>query len=453
MPGKHSMEHQWTRIAAALVCLSAPGGSVVAGESTESGEKPAGQSFDNMSFDYRPESRDKKSFWSPATFTLAHEVAANPDELSELVNNRSSARIEFSRDLFDNFYVRVDTKLTAFLNDDHRAEAAGDGVLYETFTRDGYLQFSKGDHSITAGRKIVVWGESELGAITDVVSPRNFSELFFTTLEKSRLGQTMLSYNWFSSVGTWNTFVVPDPRFNRYPEPGTAYDVDRFGGAAQVIDRKDRHTEFGIRWKKTVSNNDIRFMAARLVDNDPVLRREGMTDGGVRLAQDEQRFDMLGLVFNYSTGSTLLAGEVAGKSPLAFNTQNFDVVEKDVVDAALRAEQTLGNGGNHSIGLEFGVRHVADWSEELVSITPDNAYSAGLIWSNTFFNDNLSMNLVSVYERPYESLQHSLFVTYDVNDRVSVNLDMFYLAVSDERNELYPFRDNDNMVFRFLYQF
>lgn len=55
--------------------------------------------------------------------------------------------------------------------------------------------------------------------------------------------------------------------------------------------------------------------------------------------------------------------------------------------------------------------------------------------------------------RPYDALQHSLFTSYKWNDRLSINLDLFYLDVGDDRNPLSIYRGKNNAVLRVLYQF
>lgn len=407
----------------------------------------------NITFDYQPNGSGENTLWSPLTVTFSHEIAANPSESRELINNRSSMRLQYSNNFWRYFYGRIDTRGTLYLADDHRAEAEKKNILFDSATRELYLEVSRGSHSARLGRQIVVWGESQLGIVTDVISPRDFSELFFITLEESRLGQNIIAYDNFSQVGTWNVFAVPNPRFNETPDEGTAYDTDPFAGRAVVDNNLNRPTEYGIRWKKTVGNNDFRLMAAHLVANDPVFRATGTTASGLlKINRESQQYDMAGVAFNYSVGPWLVAGELAGKSALAFNTRGFDVVERDVVDSSLRVQRSLGKGGSHRVGFEVSSRRVLNWRNDLLS-TPRNSYSLGLTWNNTYLNDTLSVNVISEYDKPYTAIRHSLFITYNIDDNLSIDLNSFYVRVDDTRNELFPFRGQNNTVLRLNYQF
>ena len=391
--------------------------------------------------------------WLPGgRMSFKHELAGRIRDMDGLVNNRTSFRIEYEKYFWDKFYLHLDLIETAFWGRDHRARGRG-GSFTESTLRDAYLQFSSGNTSVKLGSQILIWGESDAGAITDVIAPRNLSELFFISLEESRISQFMLTVDQFTRIGDWSAFYIPDAQYNEYPEPGTAYFLDAFGAQARIERRDFDRSEYGLRWKKTFGGSDVGLMAARLIDNDYVYRLRGVdADGRLHLLRDDQRFGMIGATFNHVAGPLLLSAEVAHKSPRAFLTSQLQTLEKGEVDTSLRAEYSLGNGGNHSLSLEAVNKRILGWDRRLAP-TPRDNNSLVLGWSNAFLNETLTANWLTVYNQTYTGYQHSLFLTYKLNGRVSLSLDTFYLSVRDRRNELYPYRGQNNAVFRFLYQF
>lgn len=392
------------------------------------------------------------SFIDNSVITLMHEVALPTRNFDETVNNRSSVRVEYEKYFFKNYFLRFDTKLIGFYANDHRAEADGSDFYFETTVREAYLQYSSGVNSWKFGQQVLIWGESDVGAITDVISPRNVSELFFISLEESRIGQLVFTWDRFTSSGDWSFFFVPFPRLNTYPDPGTAYFIDPFAGQF-VEEEKDAGQEFGGRWKKTFGVLDLSFMAASLVDNDYLYQLEGVaTDGRLHVDKERRRYSMAGLAFIASRGDFLFTGETAYKFSKSLTNSKFDIVERDVIEASLRAEYSLGKSGSHSISLEIADSYIVNWDEN-TSPTPESNYSIVIGWNNTFFNDNLSINFLSLYNTPYTNWQHSLFTTYKVSDRISVKMDAFYMTVWDDRSDYYSFRNKNSIVFRILYQF
>lgn len=389
---------------------------------------------------------------SPLKSTLMQELAVGIHSPYEVVNNRSSLRVEYEKHVLSDFYFRLDSKLIAHWANDHQAEARDRDLHLASVTREAFVQFSRGSVSVKAGKQILIWGESDAGAITDVISPRNFSELFFIPLEEARIGQFMVTVDRFAPSGDWSLFYVPDAQYNEYPETGTAYFIDPFPGTDVRGGDVDR-SEYGLRWKRTFGRSDIALMAAHLVDNDIGYAFGGIDAGGRPwLQRVKQRYAMLGGTFNFASGDWIVSGELAWKRPRAFNTASLSLIERDQVDMSLRAEYALGKGGQHTVSLEATNGHVVGWDEDIVGV-PRNAASLVFGWNNVFANETFTVNLLSVMSRPYASLQHSLFTSYKWSDRLSINLDLFYLDVDDDRNPLSIYRGRNNAVLRLLYQF
>lgn len=388
-------------------------------------------------------------------FTIGQEASVRTRGAHGVVNNRSSFRVEYSKFFLDSFFVQIDSKLNAFWYNDHRAVAQDKKLLFETSTQEAFLQYSGADGhtSLKAGVQRLIWGESEGGAITDVVSPRNSSELFLIPLEESRIGQFMLNLDYFSPYGDWSGFFVPDPKMNKYPDTGTAYYLDPFNGLADIRDASydKKQYEYGMRWKKTFGKSDISFMAASLMDNDYVFRRDGVTDAGRQLfSRLKRRFTLAGVTGNYAVGKVLFKGEVALKGPKTFNDTSFQIVEKDVVDSSLGLTYSLGE--SNSVGLELVNGHVLNWNEQIVSAQRNT--SSLVLNTNLFFlNDTLSVNWLMIYGQPFTSYLSSVRTSYKWKDDITFSVDAHFVAAPDKNSPLRPYRDQSQVVFRVQHQF
>lgn len=390
---------------------------------------------------------------STRRFTFAHEVSRRVGSDGGIVNSRSSARAEYATFFRDSFYARLDAKLNAFWASDHRAR--GRSAQTEVVTSEAFFQYSRqgGSTSLKIGAQKLIWGESEGGAITDEVSPRNFSELFLIPLEESRLGQGMVVFDYFSRAGDWSVFYVPTPRFNEYPERGTEYHLDPFGDTAIVRDARGgpRDDEFGMRWRRTFGQSDISLMAARLTDNDHAYRVDGFAPTGEWLVSRlKQRLTMIGSTFSLTRGKTLVKGEVALKSSRAFNDAAFGIVERDVVDSAIGLSYSLGQ--NNMIGVEWVNSRILGWHPGIVGV-PENAASLVANATFMFMHDKLSINWLTIYSEPYTSYQSSLRSAYKWDDNLSFGLDLHYVDAPDRRSGLRAYRDKDQVVLRVQYQF
>lgn len=391
---------------------------------------------------------------SPARFTIKHELSYQLEKAEAPKNNRTSFRLEYSKFFGTYFFIQLDTKVNVFHGNDHRAKAENSDVVDETHTKEAFLQMSFGNTSIKLGMQNMIWGEADGGAITDVISPRDYSELFFISLEESRIGQVMMVVDQFTEMGDWSLFFIPDPKLNEYPKEGTAYYYDPFGGQAvfQEVSTDEDKYEYGLRWKKTFGKSDISLMTASLLENDWAVKWVGVsaTTGKQIFIKSKQRYTMTGTAFNYAQGNFLYKGEIAQKTPRSFNNAVYQIVKKDVLDAALGVEYSPG--GSYTLGLEAVNSHVIDWEEGLQDVREDTAATT-LSWSNTYFNEDLSVSWMSSIGNSLEMILHSLRTSYKWDDNLTFELNAFYPDVRDEKSEYWVYLDQKQVALKAQVQF
>lgn len=420
----------------------APAGESTADPALDGPLSAAGDA--NPTADTTEDDRPLAGWLDPLRVSLKHEVSYKFASPERVVNNRSSVRLEYSKALTSNLYLRLDTKLNLHWTNDHRAKAKDESPFRELVTREAYLQSSFGNTSFRLGYQILPWGVSEGGAITDEVSPRNNAEFFFISLEESRVGQPMLAMDHFGDSGQWSAFFVPRPGYNKYPDRGSEYDIPgAFDRNAPDDDWDNTGTyEFGARWKRTFGKSDISLMAARLIDNDYLVR--------------QQRFNMYGLTANIAIDNLLLRAEVALKQPRAFFARSADssaltVVESDQFDSSFGFDYSPG-GRALIYSAEVVWSRLLDWNGDIVGREQDEYSLVGAV-TNRFFNDDLTLSWLTIYSRPYTSVRHRFLSSYLIDDNSTVYFEFFYPDERDERSGSWPYRDQKQFVLRYQYQF
>lgn len=411
-------------------------------DSASDGPSPA---TDDATADTTEDEGPLAGWLEPLRVSLKHEVSYKFASPKRVVNNRSSVRLEYSKALNSNLYLRLDTKLNLHWTNDHRAKAKDESPFRELVTREAYLQSSFGNTSFRLGYQILPWGVSEGGAITDEVSPRNSAEFFFISLEESRVGQPMLAMDHFGNSGQWSAFFVPRPGYNKYPDRGSEYDIPgAFDRNAPDDDWGNAGTyEFGARWKRTFGKSDISLMAARLIDNDYLVR--------------QQRFRMYGLTANIAIDNLLLRAEVALKQPRAFFARSagggggLTVVESDQFDSSFGFDYSPG-GRTLVYSAEVVWSRLLDWKGDIVGREQDEYSLVGAV-TNRFFNDDLTLSWLTIYSRPYTSVRHRFLSSYLIDDNSTVYFELFYPDERDDRSGTWPYRDQKQFVIRYQYQF
>ncbi len=403
---------------------------------SEDGEEPTGRTANDDSM--------LAAWLEPLRISLKHETSYKFASPKRLVNNRSSVRLEYSKPLTSNLFLRLDTKFNLHWSNDHRAKAKDEDLFRELVTREAYLQSSFGNTSVRVGYQILPWGVSEGGAITDEVSPRNSAEFFFTSLEESRIGQPMLTMDHFGGTGQWTAFFVPQPAYNKYPDSGSEYDI---AGAFEKNEPDDSWGgtdtyEYGLRWKRTFGKSDLSLMVASLIDNDYLVRK--------------QRFQMYGFAANIAKENFLFRAEIALKQPRAYfarqpGSSDLSIVESDQFDSSFGLDYSPG-GRTLTYSAEVVWSRLLDWRNEIVGRERDRYSLVGSV-SNRFFNDDLTLSWLTIYNKPYASFQHKFLSSYLIDDNSTVYFELFYPDERDERSGTWPYRDQKQLVIRYQYQF
>ena len=406
------------------------------------------------------------SLIKPARFTIKHETAYRTASPRQVVNNRSSIRLEYARHFATYFFLQLDTKMNLFWRDDHRARAEEKETMAEGNTKEAFLQSSFGDTSIKIGYQVLIWGESELGAVTDIVSPRDNSEFLFIPLEESRIGQPMLIVDQFTSFGEWQLFYTPEPSFDQLPQKGTAYYVDPSEGSFELFSveitsdpDEAKYDEFGFRWKRTFGKSDVALMAASLIDNNKNGYLGLIAPFKLKWYETKHRLNLKGLTFNFSAGNFLWKGEFAQKSPKAIKlaqtdlqklTHSYTLEEREVLDAALGFEYSPA--GKYTVTLEASNSHISDWSEDLAG-TYANSSVGSFSWSRNFLNDDLSVTFAANHTWPDEDWIYLGQVQYTISDNLKSEININQLEIKNEDSMLWPYRYQNLVNAKLAFQF
>jgi hypothetical protein len=402
----------------------------------------------------------KPSFWKeyvfePIRLGISYELTYKFTKPDEFIKNRFAFRLEYSKFLFNNFFVQLDSKFFTFLEGDARSRPInffinGDerrrDLAFGSITRNAFLQYSFGITSIKVGIQTLAWGESDFAAVTDEINPFDFRDPLNLNIDELRLGQFMVAMNLYTSVGNWSAFFVPDPRFNLSPEEGTRFFTDPFEGRDVTIqDEKVESNlfEYGFRWKKTFGKSDVSIIATSLIDNNIAQREVDST----LILESKRRFSTLGMSFNYAISNVLVRGEAAVKFPKAYNNAELQLIERNAFDTTLGVEYAPNSTTNY--GLELVHNHVIDWTDEIVGI-PRNNYSVFLIYGKQLFKNNLSVNLISLLNWPYFTSFSLLSTSYKLNDNITLSLDTLLPLTNDERSAFFQFREQQQIAFKIL---
>ncbi|MGK0289484.1 MAG: hypothetical protein ACI86H_000929 [bacterium] len=379
-------------------------------------------------------------------------------ETKDVIVNRSNLRLKW-RAAFGNKLFRFDGNVTYFHNNDHRTEADEEKDYdFEGQVREAYFQISLNKWTVTVGQQVLVWGEADGAVVTDVISARNQSELFFIPIQSARLGQPMLKIDHYAK-SNWTFFIVPLASVNQIPEKDTLYDVNPFLDST-IYEIQDDLPEFGdleggIRWKKTVGSSDISFMLAVLRENQIVYENLGTTSSGkVLLSKRAPQFAMIGMAWNWTKGAFLWKGEVAFKKDRSFQhssfAQNEAILKKDIFDSALGMEYTSND--NLVFSVEVSNQQILAWNTD-VSTYREYESTLYAILSKQLLHDTLKLQYTYIRQLQDHDAVHQSEISYKATDNLKLDVKYSHFSIIKENSNLWVYRKQDRVSGTIAYTF
>lgn len=383
--------------------------------------------------------------------TLDYEHAYQFGEPKRTIMNRTSMRIEMERLFGDSSYVKIDGKITALLPEDHLARARNEKFRIDSYLREAYLETSSDNITIKAGKQILIWGESDTAIVTDLVSPRDTSELNFKSIEDSRVSQNMLSVDLYSTLGSLGIFVNPDPETDEFPEKGSEYYAEpKILGVGEIKDDKPRlgDTEYGGCWRKTFGQSDISVMAADLIENKPIITIQGSNDNVQKeLVKEYRRFPMLGVTGNLSKRNFIWKSELAYSwdRPYQKDILNAgeEIAKKDTFDIAFGFEFS-STSRLWNVTMEMANKHIRQWENNLVN-NRRNESAIIFIVSKKFLNETFNVEYTILSQFPSSDTFQKLKAEYELNDNLSWELEFGRFTSQKESGPYWEYRNKQRV--------
>lgn len=359
-----------------------------------------------------------------------------------LVSNRLSLRLELEQLWGERWFWRFDGKSAwnliyneALYPERDYPEAVREEFRWWTSWREGFVQGRFGALSLKIGQQVLVWGKADASVVTDLISPRDQTELFSTPVDESRIGQRLLTLDYYPGANQQLTlFLNPDPQVNRYAPAGHEYALSAADAGFVVLPEQlpvfGKEPEFGLRWASTREAVDFSACWAELMDNDPVYvrkRLELQMVGGVPtpvpvLEPQYRRFRLLGGGAQVGSGDFLWKGEGAlwlEKDFVSSAASGDGTTERTVRVLALGMDYSKAAGDQWS--LEASSQWIEDWDASLTD-TQEQQELVFASWTRRFLHETLAPQVALLHQpsRGEWMLQGEL--QYDWSDVVQVRM-------------------------------
>jgi len=318
--------------------------------------------------------------------------------------------------------------------------------------RDLYLDWAKEDLWIRAGNQILAWGESDVLAITDVVNPRDLSQLGQADLEDIRLQAPVLfaSHPWLGMQA--EVAFVYDADANEMAGRGEAFDpyINYTNAGLRVSEQEPDHSlEFVGRLYKSFNGGDFAITLAD-VNWDEISGAAFINTN--ELVFQSSRVKVLGVSGSWVKGDYLFKYDIAQHWDKALQPDSVTSAPWQEYDQTLAALILEYSGIDEWVlTFELDSSYTHDYSDSVASKEQTRGYFARVRW--TTLNDQLTSQFSVLNLLGGEGQIYRLSSDYDIQDGMSIGSEYVVYRANSESDDLYAYRDQDVVKLRYSYHF
>ena len=311
--------------------------------------------------------------------------------------------------------------------------------------------------SLSLGRQISAWGQSEIAPVVDVVNPRNLRELGQTELDEMRLPVSMLKLNYVKNNWSSELLGVCEFRGNKTGVRGSDFDPYRqirsfmpVGGENMAYRFAD-NVETYFRSKAYFSKGEFSLILADGYDKSALLFFDKNSN---RLIPQYHRIQMIGLSGNIVFGQWLTKVESAFYNNKTLQrgdllqqiqsnpTQVSSTMERDMVQTMLGWDYS--GLSNTTLTIEWNSQYIKRYDERLLMDKWQNTFT--LMLNRTLMNQRLVNNIAWFKFDNNNGDVIRFNVEYEYHDGLHFSLAAFIYQAKNSGATLYPYRNNDRVV-------
>jgi len=349
-----------------------------------------------------------------------------------------------------------------------------DNYRFEGVLRELYWKKPFGAVTLSAGNIIIVWTNADILPVTDLISPLDQSESYFAKPEASRLGQNSLKLDYFVGDHEFNLVYIPYPFYDRYTDGNHPYSTTPGFYLKKNYEYKNHQMEGGLRWSFQYKKATWSVMGAYLHNRQPIIKTEiDSLTFATRLNSEHTFYPIAGTSFTFAWNPFLFKTEGAYlfNNPMQKMTSLVDPrCANPILAASLNCNPALLADGSirtdvvtAMAGLDYQTANKGTFLAEASFKAPMEINSAlaqnriiylyGIGWTDTFLNEDLSLNTFIFFLEKYRNILGRLSASYKFTDSLSVESQITMIFIEDGDTIYSQIKDFDRVDLNFIYYF
>jgi len=320
--------------------------------------------------------------------------------------------------------------------------------------REAYMQYESEYLDLRAGRQIIIWGNAEGFQVTDIVSPKDYSEFLANDFDDMRIPVDSFRARIMKGPFTVEAVFIPvfTPAIVPYAENGASDSTPWARELPQGVilneevlpDRKIQNSEAAGRILFRNSLFDISILGMYGWDDQPLMIYEND-----EVTPEYRKMKLLGGELTVPMGDFIIRGEGGYTMDKWFlcNDSEYTPVQKNTYSYVVGLDWSPGN--NFNLSVQYYEFSIMDYQEDIISDEHSRYVTFSL--SKKFFRETLTFYSMIFWGIEQGDLYNRTSLEYSISD--SMKLSAGYDLFSGEEGSFGEYDDMDQVFLKVEYLF
>jgi hypothetical protein len=321
--------------------------------------------------------------------------------------------------------------------------------------REAYIDYVTDIFDFRIGRQIIIWGQAEGFQVTDIISPKDYSEYLARDFDEMRLPVDALKTRLLGDFVTLECIWIPVFTAAEIPyyQEGVTGEEDKNPWAQELPagvtvnetekpELKVKNSEIAGKFSLNTSLLDLSLSAFHTWDDIPTMHQDGLS-----ITPRHHRLTVFGTELVIPVSDFVFRGESVFNKGKYLATVNGEYVQKNTVISLAGIDWSPGS--NWSLSAQFYDVYIRHYNQEIEN--EKNTMYCTLTISKSFLRETLTLSTMVFYGIDYHDSYNRSYIEYLFNDQLCVMIGSDWFRGDEGMFGLY--NDNSQVFLKVKYSF
>lgn len=322
---------------------------------------------------------------------------------------------------------------------------------------EAYAEYAADWWDLRVGRQIIIWGQADGLTVTDIISPKDYSEFLARDFDDMRLPVEAVKAHFLSEYVTVEGIWVVIFKESVLPSAGNPWATGHESGLNVDVNRIESpelrigNSEAAAKISLFPPGFDLSFSFFYTWDDVPVMHNKTINGGDLDVDLKYHRLMFAGLDFSVPLGECVLRGEGAYFHDKYIETvaEETDPLKRDLVKALVGLDWSPGD--NWTISVQFLEAYILQYRKRMSE--DEHSMTATLQVSKKLLRETLELSAMIYFGINDLDMFCRTYIDYALTDELHASIGVDGFTGKDRKGQYSQYEDNSEIWAKIKYSF